>query len=109
MTTMTLKGRQYLEEQITAMSPIELVVKLYDIAIASCRQRDRNRLSKVLVELISALNFDHREISLGLFKIYNHCMRLAKEGDFDAVQPILAELRDAWSQAAQSQAAAQPA
>jgi flagellar protein FliS len=106
---MTLQGRQYLEEQIGGLSPTELVVKLYDIGIASCVRKDRVRLSRVLVELISALNFEYRDISVGLFKLYNYCMRLAKEGDFDAVQPVLEELREAWSQVAKSQPVAQPA
>lgn len=104
--TMTLQGRRYLEEQISSLTPIQLVVKLYDIGIASCIRKDRVRLSKVLVELISALNFEHKEISVGLFKLYNYCMRLAKEGDFEAVQPILEELREAWNKVAQSQPAA---
>lgn len=90
------KGRRYLEEQISGLAPVEILVRMYDIAIASCNQRDGNRLSRVLVEFISALNFEHQDVAVGLFQLYNYCLRLAKAGDFDAVKPILVELRDAW-------------
>ncbi len=90
-------NKRYVEEQINGSNPIQLLLKLYDVAITSCTREDRQRLSRAIVELISALNFEHREVALGLFRLYNYCLRNAKLGNFDAVKPILCELRDTWS------------
>jgi len=89
--------KAYITEQVNAMTPMELLLKLYDVAIASCAQRDKERLSRALIELIAALNFDYREIAVGLFRLYNYCLRNARMGHFDLVKPILTELRDAWT------------
>jgi flagellar protein FliS len=95
-------GRRYAEEQINGLTPVELLVRVYDVGIASCDRQDRDRLSRTLVELISALNFEHRDVAVGLFRLYTYCLREAKRGQFDAVRPILVELRDSWSAAAKS-------
>jgi flagellar secretion chaperone FliS len=99
----TKASKQYIAEQINAMTPMELLVKLYDVALASCSQKDSQRLSRALVELIAALNFEHRELAVGLFRLYNYCLRNAKMGRFDLVQPILADLRDTWKKAMEQQ------
>jgi flagellar protein FliS len=92
-------SRQYLEEQLAGLSPTQLLIRVYDVAIVSCAQQDRQRLSRALVELISALNFEHREVATRLFQLYNYCLRHGKLGHFDTVKPILVELRDAWLEA----------
>lgn len=102
-------GRRYLEEQINGMSPVQLLVRIYDVALVSCDRQDRERLSRALVELIAALNFEHREVSVGLFRLYQFCLARAKAGDFAAVKPILSELRDTWSEVAQGEPVALPA
>ena len=101
-------ARRYAEEQINGLSPIELLVRVYDVGIASCDRQDRERLSRTLVELISALNFEHREVAVGLFRLYSYCLREAKQGRFEAVKPILVELRDSWSSAAKAAGTSQP-
>ncbi len=93
------RSRAYLAQQINAMTPMELLIKLYDAAIASCAQKDSRRLSQALVELIATLNFEYREIAVGLFRLYNYCLRNGKRGRFELVEPILTELRDTWKQA----------
>lgn len=101
--TMPRRGKEYIKDQLAGLTSVELLVKVYDVAIASCRQGDGQRLSRALVELISALNFDHREIAVGLFRMYNYCLRHAKQGRFDLVEPVLVELRDVWSHVAKEQ------
>jgi len=96
-------GKAYLEKQLAGMSPAELLLKVYDVAIVSCRQGDSQRLSRALVELISALNFEQRETAVGLFRMYNYCLTNAKKGRFDLVEPILQDLRDTWTQVANAQ------
>jgi len=95
----TLARDRYLEEAVHGMSQVELLIKVYDIALASCARREKERLSRAIVELIAALNFEHREVALGLFRLYNYCLRQAKAERYDLVEPVLRELRDAWTQA----------
>ena len=99
MPAATQAHRHYLEQELAGMSPVQLLIKVYDVAIASCAQKDRERLSRALVQLIGALNFEHHEMALGAFRLYNYCLRQAKMGRFDAAKPILVGLRDAWIQA----------
>ena len=101
--TMPRRSQAYLRDQLAGLTSVELLVKVYDVAIASCKQGDSQRLSRALVELIGGLNFDHREIAIGLFRMYNYCLRNAKSGRFDLVEPVLIELRDVWSKVAEEQ------
>ena len=98
-TFQTQRSRSYVAEQVNTMTPMELLVKIYDLAIVSCRRQDKERLSRCLVELIAALNFEYKEIAVGLLQLYNFCLRNAKMGRFDQVEPIMIELRDAWQEA----------
>jgi flagellin-specific chaperone FliS len=91
--------KQYIEDQLSGLSPVQLLIRVYDVAIVSCVRRDRQRLRQALVQLISSLNFEHHEVSLGSFRLYNYCLRQMQMGRFDEVKAILAELRDAWVQA----------
>lgn len=100
--TMPKRSQAYLKEQLAGLTSVELLVKVYDVAITSCKQGDRERLSRALIELIGALNFEHREIAVGLFRMYNYCLRNAKAGRFDLVEPVLAELRDVWTKTLQA-------
>jgi hypothetical protein len=89
-------------EELDGLSPARLLLKLYDVAIVSCDQEERERLVCALTELVAALSFDRREISMPLFRIYDHCIRQGRAGNFGAVRAILVQLRAAWSQSAQA-------
>ena len=94
--------RDRFEEELDGLSPARLLLKLYDLAIVSCEREERERLVCTLTELTAALSFDHREISMPLFSIYDHCIRQGRAGRFGAVRAVLVQLRDAWSQSAQA-------
>ena len=94
--------RPRFEEELEGLSPARLLLKLYDLAIVSCDCEERERLVYALTELTAALNFDHREISVPLFSLYDHCIRQGRAGNFHAVRAVLVELRDAWSRSAQA-------
>jgi len=98
-------AQKYLIEQLNTMSPVQLLVKVYDIAIEACHRRDRKRASKAIVELISALNFDYGEIANRFFHIYEYCMRQVKAGNFEEAGQLLQELRDGWVEASRMNAA----
>ncbi|MGD1001246.1 MAG: flagellar protein FliS [Candidatus Brocadiia bacterium] len=91
--------KQYLEDQISGLSPVQLLIRLYDVAVVSCTRKDQRRLNQALVQLIGSLNFEYGEISLGSYRLYNYCLRQARMGRFEEVQAILAGLRDAWVRA----------
>jgi hypothetical protein len=95
-------NRARFEEELGGLSPARLLLKLYDVAILSCDREERARLVSALTELTAALSFDHREISMPLFRIYDHCIREGRAGNFSAVRAVLVQLRDAWSQSAQA-------
>lgn len=94
--------RSRFEEELNRLSPAQLLLKLYDVAIASCDRKEREPLVSTLTELIAALSFDHREVSMPLFSIYDHCIRQGRAGNFGDVRAVLVQLRDAWSQSAQA-------
>ena len=89
-------------EELDGLSPARLLVKLYDLAIAQCDREERERLVCTLTELVAALSFDHREVSMPLFSIYDHCIRQGRAGNFGDVRAVLVQLRDAWHQSAQA-------
>jgi len=91
--------KQYLEDQLSGLSPVQLLIRLYDVAVMSCSRKDRQRLNQALVQLIGSLNFEYGEISLVSYRLYNYCLRQARMGRFDEVKAILVGLRDAWVQA----------
>jgi hypothetical protein len=94
--------RARFEQELDGLSPARLLLKLYDLAIASCDREEREGLLSALTELVAALSFDHREISTPLFSIYDHCIREGRAGNFGGVRAVLVRLRDAWSQSAQA-------
>lgn len=81
-------------------TPEQLVVKLYDLGIASCHRGDRYKLRAVLRELIASLNMEKGgEIAGRLYSIYAFCMDHSANGDLEPVAEILGGLRDAWKSA----------
>ena len=91
--------KAFLKEEVMGLSKEELVVKLYDIGIASCLSKDRDRVSKVIAELIDSLDFDQGEIPARLFRLYQYAMGQAKIGNFGESLNILQELRATWIEA----------
>jgi len=77
---------------------VQLIIKVCDFVILNCKKGDMTEASRGLVELISALNFDYQEISLGLFRLYQYCMEKIKNKEFDEAIHILQGLRNAWAQ-----------
>ena len=97
------KSLQSGRDDVYGLSPVQLVLKAYGIGIEGCGEADPNKVSKALVELISALNFEYRDVAMGMFRLYDYCLRRIKAGDFEAVQSILEELRQTWSKVEKNQ------
>ena len=86
----------YMANQTRTMSPTEVMLELYDFAIAGCLAQDTRKASAALVELIAALDFRYEEIATGLYRLYEFSLREVKAQRFEPAQRILAELRETW-------------
>jgi flagellin-specific chaperone FliS len=92
-------AERYRNEQLLNLTPVEVIKKLYDLAIFGCRKNDRSLAQKALTELISVLNFDQNDVAVNLFGLYDYCKRKIRSGDVDEARQILEELRAAWVEA----------
>jgi flagellar protein FliS len=98
--------REYQRQDIYSSTPLQLVVKLYDMAISACYRGDRKNLRDVLTELMAGLNLDEGgDIAGRLFRLYEYCMDSSVSGDLVAIRNVLTELREAWKQVAMQEAA----
>ena len=98
----------YLKNQILSLSPMQLLVKVYDVAIIGCKSKDMNKASKALVELISGLRFEYEEISVGLFRLYQYCLDEIKKENYDIPLKVLTELRNTWVEIDKQSLSAKP-
>lgn len=89
-------NNQYLQQQAKTASPEKLILMLYDIGLRSCHNKDREKAAKVLVELITALNFDYKEISLTFFDLYRFALDQVHNGRFDNAIMVFEGLRAVW-------------
>jgi flagellin-specific chaperone FliS len=89
----------YRNEHLSNLSPVQVVLKLYDIALQGCKKQNYGIAQRALTELILALNFDHKELATGLFQLYDYAKRSIRQGQVDEAITILEELRAAWAEA----------
>jgi flagellar protein FliS len=95
------KTNPYLVNQISIASPQQLIMKVYDFAIVHCQKNDMVKTNEALQILINALNFDDpsaKEISFGLFKLYQYCQEQMRKNNTEVVFKILSELRNTWQE-----------
>lgn len=93
------KVNPYLEKEILEASPQKLLLKVYDFAIANCQRGDIEKTNKAIQVLINALNFEDpqaREISAGLFRLYEFAQDQMRKRNSENALKILVELRDTW-------------
>ena len=92
-------AHQYQRQDVLSASPVQLVAKLYDLGILACINNDRVKLRKILIELISSLNFEEGgEIAIRLSQIYEYCMRESVAGDLEQIAEMLSDLRETWKE-----------
>ncbi len=89
----------YGREELLNLSPVQVIQRLYDYAILGCKKDDPTLAQRALNELILALNFDHKEIAFGLFRLYDYCKGRIQKRDYPAALAILEDLRAAWTRA----------
>jgi flagellin-specific chaperone FliS len=88
--------QEYRQQDVLGASPIRLVVMAYDVAIQACEQKDFERAVKAISVLRDALDFDYKEVAVGLFRVYQYCLDCLRKGDYTTPMGNLKELREAW-------------
>ena len=103
MNTMTAQAHQaaqtYRREHLLNLSPVEVIYKLYDIAVISCKRDDLVLAQRALNELIVGLNFEAGEVAINLYHLYDYCKRAIRQGRVDEAITMLEELRATWAEA----------
>lgn len=91
------KGTNMLEAEVYSWSKEKLILKMYDLFIISIKRNDIGKGSKVLIELMSALNFNYEEVSTRLYRLYEYCQRCIFQKKTDEALFIITELRNTWA------------
>ena len=100
--TANQKINQYLNNEILSATPEQLIMRIYDFAIVNCQKHNMIKTNDALQVLINALNFDNpaaKEISIGLFRLYQFCQDQMRKRKYEVVQRVLTELKESWEKA----------
>jgi len=89
----------YTKEAHLNLTPVQVIHRLYSYAILGCKKEDPVLAQRALNELILALDFDHKDIAMGLFRLYNYCKGCIQEHKYPQAIEILEELRATWARA----------
>ena len=89
----------YLEQEVLSWSKEKVILKMYDLFIVSCKRKDNNKMSRVLIELMGSLNFEYEETSTRLYRLYEYCQRCVFQKKYDEAMYIIQELRSSWAEA----------
>jgi flagellin-specific chaperone FliS len=91
--------KAYRNEQYLNLTPVQVIDKLYSLAITACKKGDALLARKVLNELIAGLNFEYKDVSVGLFRLYQYCKHCIRQDKMQDAVVVLEELRATWGQA----------
>lgn len=92
---------RYLVNEIMGASQEELILKVYDFAIANSKLKNLEKTNKAIQVLIDSLSFATEEsskMSVELLRIYQFCQDQARKQNFSMVETMLTDLRDTWIQ-----------
>lgn len=89
----------YQTQSVKSASPLQLVIKMYDLTIQATYREDEKKVRDLLSALIHGLNFDY-EPSEQLFSLYQYCQDLARKQEFEEIREVLEPLRSSWEEIA---------
>jgi flagellin-specific chaperone FliS len=93
------KVSDYIRNDSMSLTPTEVVLKLYDFAILNLKKDQPQRAMRAITELIISLNFEYKDFSVGLYRLYQYCRDKIIQGKSGEAIEILEGLRDAWAKA----------
>jgi hypothetical protein len=93
----------YRRQQLEAMKPERLVLVALEEGVRACRQADKARAKRVVLELIGGLGFDYPEQAGGLLALYDWVLWLLGEDRFEEAAAVIEPLRAAWAEALERQ------
>jgi len=97
---------RYKKQEIGMSSPEKCVLHLYDAAIKGCALKQSEQAGNVLAMLIDTLNFSAGgDVANALFSLYEYCLRMVHQQQFENPQKILKDLRETWHRAITEQQA----
>ena len=96
---LTLAANAYRREHLLNLTPVQVIKKLYDVAILACKKNDVHLSQRAISQLILGLNFDYEDMAVGLFSLYQYSKECIRKGDFAGATTVLEELREAWVRA----------
>lgn len=76
--------------------PRDRVLTLYDEGISACLARDAPGAIQAVMALIGTLNFELQDAAVGLFDVYERCLRSLEAERFDFPLRVLRGLRQGW-------------
>jgi flagellin-specific chaperone FliS len=90
---------QYMQTQILSADPVQLLIMTYDYVIAGCRERNLEKVSRGLQELMDHLNHDASgQVAADLFSLYLYIAELARHNQYDDAATLVRDLRNTWAQ-----------
>jgi flagellin-specific chaperone FliS len=90
-------AQEYRQQQVMGASPVHLIVMAYDVAIRACEQEDMARATQAVSLLRDSLDFEHAEMSVGLFRLYQWCLDCIRHDNYAGALQTLRSLREAWA------------
>ena len=89
----------YLTQKIMSASPEQLISYIYDLVIAACKRKDQEKALRGLASLVSALNFDYKDIAVPMYQLYQYCLEQVRKKQFEEVEELIGGLKTAWAEA----------
>ena len=87
----------YMAQEVMLWSPEKIILKTYDFFIVSCKRRDVVKMNKALLHLMESLNFEYKEESTRLYRLYEYCQKCIFQRQYDEALQIVEGLRQAWA------------
>ncbi len=86
----------YLVQTVKTASKDKLILMLYELGAQCCANQNREKASRVLTELIAALDFQHQEIAIAFFDIYKYALDQVNRSHFGSAGNVFRELAAVW-------------
>jgi hypothetical protein len=91
--------KMYKNEQAFNLTPVEMVKRMYDLAIIAGKKNDTEKAQRIVRELIIALDYSHGALAVQLFHLYQYCIKSLREDRVDEAISLLEDLRNTWAEA----------